>query len=90
MRTRLFSSLNPTAKDNFSLEYESKLYSSEFYDFKVVYMNDAYPLQLENVSNFSSNYEDIYVDISTSLSASARVNFRFGTDYKWSSFNQNY
>lgn len=90
MRKFLYTTINPRAKDTFNYERESKLYSSEFFDFKVAYMNEAYPLQLEKVKECSSNFRDIYVDISSSISSSARINFRFGSDYEWSTFNQNY
>lgn len=67
---------NPTAKDSPNLTLESKLYSSEFYDFAYYYDTDKMPIRLEDVTPYSQNCK-IQINYAQTLSMNSDKQFKF-------------
>lgn len=84
--------LNPKPTDTWDVGKESKLYSSEFYDAKLQFLDSSYPFKLENVrrdypgTNIFMHY---YVSNSLSTDLSIKLN-NFNSIFQQEYKNQEY
>lgn len=65
---------NPTATDKPNIDLESKLYSSEFYDYAYYYDTDKQPIRLEDIS---TNMLNCSIDISYSTTSTMNSDKQF-------------
>ena len=67
---------NPTATDKPNINLESKLYSSEFYDYAYYYDTDKQPIRLEDISTNMLNCSiNIYYNTTTTMNSDKQFYF---------------
>lgn len=67
---------NPTATDTPNINLESKLYSSEFYDYAYYYDTDKQPIRLEDISTNMLNCSiNIYYNTTTTMNSDKQFYF---------------
>ena len=67
---------NPTATDKPNIDLESKLYSSEFYDYAYYYDTDKLPIRLEDISTNKLDCS-IFISYSTTTTMNSDKQFYF-------------
>lgn len=65
--------LTPTAHDTPNVVYESKLYSSEFYDLRLQFIDNSYTFRLENAKEGFKSIIYPQFEVSQSLSSNCRI-----------------
>ena len=76
---------NPTATDKPNIDFESKLYSSEFYDYAYYYDTDKQPVRLEDIS---TNMLNCSINISYNTTATMNSDKQFYFNVNNGTYNE--